>query len=74
MGFTNKQVRVWSRWIHLIGAWLIGAFVYSPGRDEAWFVLVMQLGVIPVLTLTGIAMWKQALVGRWLGTGHPTKM
>ena len=73
MRLTNKHLRVLFRWTHLVGAWLIGAFVYSPGRDEAWFVLSMQWGVIPILTLTGLAMWKQALVGRWLGIGHAAK-
>ena len=70
MRLTNKQLRIWSRWIHLLGAGLIGTFIYSPWRSEDGFVLLMQVGVIPVLTLTGVAMWKQAIVGRWLGLQH----
>jgi thiosulfate reductase cytochrome b subunit len=66
VNITNKQLRVWFRWIHIVGAWLIGGFVYSPGRDAAWYVLTMQVGVIPILILTGLVMWKQALAGRWI--------
>ena len=55
MGLTNNHLRILFRWTHLVGAWLIGAFVYAPGRDEAWFVLSMQWGVMPVIDLTGLA-------------------
>ncbi|WKN43377.1 hypothetical protein [Tunicatimonas pelagia] len=46
------------RWIHLIGAALIGTYVYSPWSQLNGFTLLMQLTVIPALTLTGFWMWK----------------
>lgn len=46
------------RWIHLVGAALIGAYVYSPWSSLTWFTLLMQIGVIPALTLSGLWMWK----------------
>ena len=46
------------RWAHLIGALLIGTYIYSPLSELLWFQLLMQVAVIPILTLTGLWMWK----------------
>ena len=46
------------RWIHLVSSVAIGTFVYSPWRDNLVFVSGMQLFILPVLTLSGIWMWK----------------
>ena len=53
-----KKQRNIIRIIHLIGAAAIGTFIYSPYGDIAWFELLMQAGIIPLLTLTGIWLWK----------------
>lgn len=45
------------RWIHLVSSVAIGTFIYSPWRNEATFLLSMQVFVIPILTLTGLWMW-----------------
>jgi uncharacterized iron-regulated membrane protein len=55
-----------TRIIHLVGAALIGTFVYGPWSNIAWFVALMQFGVIPLLTLSGFVMWQQARVLAWL--------
>lgn len=67
---SNKRLRTVLRYVHLVGAALIGTFVYAPWRSEAWFVLSMQVVIIPVLTLSGLALWQQARVGRLLGAGR----
>lgn len=56
----NNKIRTRNilRWVHLIGAALIGTYVYAPWSDLTWFTLTMQIGVIPALTLTGMWMWK----------------
>lgn len=54
----TAQLRTLMRWIHLFGAAAIGTYVYAPWRDAAWFTLLMQLLVVPILTLTGAWMWK----------------
>ena len=46
------------RWIHLVSSVAIGTFVYSPWRDYSVFVSGMQLFILPVVTLSGIWMWK----------------
>jgi hypothetical protein len=45
------------RWIHIIGGIFIGTFVYSPWGTEPAFIAIMQFVVMPVLIMTGIAMW-----------------
>lgn len=66
MSLTNKQLRDTTRILHIVGAILIGTFVYSPLRINDAFVLLMQVGMIPLLTLTGLVMWQQARVFRLL--------
>lgn len=46
------------RWVHILGAALIGTYIYSPWPDQYWFTLLMQALVIPTLTITGLWMWK----------------
>lgn len=54
------------RWLHLVGAAVLGAFVYSPLQHVAWFALLTQAVVIPALSLTGFWMWKPQWF-RWAG-------
>ncbi len=53
-----KKQRNIIRIIHLIGAAAIGTFVYSPFSNLEWLKLVMQIGIIPVLSFSGIWLWK----------------
>ena len=46
------------RVVHLIGAAVIGTYIYSPWKQLEWFTLLNQAFIIPVLTLSGIWMWK----------------
>lgn len=46
------------RWIHFISSGAIGTFVYSPWRNQTEFLWSMRVLIIPVLTLTGLWMWK----------------
>lgn len=50
--------RTLMRWIHLIGSMALGMFVYSPWRNYPLFVLTMQVLIVPVLTFSGLWMWK----------------
>ena len=46
------------RTIHIIGAGIIGTYIYSPWSTIEWFALLNQVFVVPLLILTGIWMWK----------------
>jgi thiosulfate reductase cytochrome b subunit len=57
---TGSQTRLFLRWTHIICAALIGTFIYSPWSANPTFSAIIYWAVIPLLTLTGLAMWKQA--------------
>lgn len=65
-----KKQRNVIRIIHLIGAAAIGTFVYAPYGELEWFKLAMQIGVIPILTLTGIWLWKP----KWFSVKSSSKL
>ena len=46
------------RWLHLFGAAIIGTFIYSPWDSIPCLKTVMSIVVIPLLTITGLWMWK----------------
>jgi hypothetical protein len=45
------------RIIHLIGAGAIGIYVYAPFKHVELFTLLMQVVVLPLLTLSGMWLW-----------------
>jgi hypothetical protein len=49
--------RIPLRWLHSIGATAIGTYIYAPWKDILWFTLLMQVFIIPSLTITGLWMW-----------------
>lgn len=57
---SGKQLRRITRWIHIIGSILLGIYIYSPWSRYVAFSRLIQISVIPILTLSGIAMWQQA--------------
>jgi hypothetical protein len=62
---SNKQLRNTIRVVHLIAGVCIVALVYSePLRASAAFLTLMQFVVIPVVAISGIAMWQQAFLSR----------
>lgn len=63
---NGKQYRSIMRWIHILGSIIIGTYIYSPYTSDPTFSLVVQVGVIPVLGLSGILMWQQGRVMKWL--------
>ncbi|MBL8095259.1 MAG: hypothetical protein JNL73_13910 [Anaerolineales bacterium] len=67
---SNKQLRNVVRLVHLAIAVLIGAFAYSPLRLNDTFAAIVQLIVVPVLIVSGIVMWQQPLVIKWLNRGR----
>jgi thiosulfate reductase cytochrome b subunit len=67
---SNKQLRNVVRLVHLAIAVIIAAFVYSPLRLNDTFTAIIQLIVIPVLIVSGIVMWQQPLVIKWLNRGR----
>ncbi|MBL8095881.1 MAG: hypothetical protein JNL73_17020 [Anaerolineales bacterium] len=67
---SNKQLRNVVRLVHLAIAVIIAAFAYSPLRLNDTFAAVVQFVVIPVLIVSGLVMWQQPLVIKWLNRGR----
>ena len=64
MKLSNKRVRDLQRTVHLVGGLLVMASIYSPLGDQAVLEALVQLVVIPVMVLTGLAMWQAARLRR----------
>lgn len=64
---TSLRFRQIARWSHIAASVAIGALLYSPLQDDATFRAVVAYGVFPLAGLTGIAMWQQGRLRRWLG-------
>ena len=54
---STRRTRTALRWLHLLGAALIGTYVYSPWDDIAWYAMLVEWGVIPLLVVSGLWMW-----------------
>ena len=54
----TSTARTIIRSIHIIGAAIIGTYIYSPWSSVGWFTLLNQAVVIPMLSLSGIWMWQ----------------
>ncbi|MGR5314836.1 hypothetical protein ACPV5U_11220 [Vibrio mediterranei] len=65
-GSTFRKV---TRWIHFLMAALIGTFIYSPWSSNSIFEGFVLWVVIPLLTISGICMWKQGSIMKKL-RGH----
>ena len=59
---TRDRLRV----LHLVASAVLGTYVYSPWGAEPWFRLVIQVVVIPLITLSGLWMWKGRKLVSWL--------
>jgi thiosulfate reductase cytochrome b subunit len=44
-------------------------FIYTPLGDVREFELLVQIGLVPVIIITGIWMWQQARVRKLLAKG-----
>jgi len=64
---SQRQVRNILRVIHLVAAFLIGMYVYSPLGAEPAFTMAARIVLVPLLLITGLWMWQQARVRKWLG-------
>jgi hypothetical protein len=59
------------RWGHLAASGTIGLYLYSPWSADPIISAVVLYGVFPVMAVSGLWMWNQGLINRWL-KGHQT--
>ncbi len=68
-GLSGKQQRTILRYTHLLAGMLNVFFIYTPLGDVREFELLVQIGLVPVIIITGIWMWQQARVRKLLARG-----
>ncbi len=70
-GSTFRKI---ARWVHFLMAALIGTFIYSPWSENPMFSNVILWLAVPLLTLSGLCMWKQGIIMKKLrGNAQPTE-
>lgn len=57
-----KQKRKILRILHIIGAILIGTYIYSPYGQLEWFSTIIKFVVIPLLSISGLFLYKPKLL------------
>lgn len=63
---SNKRLRQTVRSAHLALGMMLGFFVYSPLREVGWYVLTVQALAVPLVILSGLALWQQPKLSSWL--------
>jgi len=66
MNFSNKTLRNSLRIIHLVVGGLVGAYLYSPLGELAWFAGLVKVSVMPVFLITGLSMWQMPFLTKML--------
>lgn len=64
---SSASLRRVVRLLHLAAACALGTYLYSPLIDATWAARVLQVGVFPAMAVSGLVMWQQARLRRWLG-------
>ena len=67
---SNKQLRNVVRLVHLLVAAFMAVFIYSPLRLDPTVTLIAQVVVVPVVALSGLVMWQQPTVVKFLNHGR----
>ena len=62
---TSKNFRKMVRYLHVTVGVMLILFVYSPLSDVGWYTLVVQALAIPLVSLSGIALWQQPKLSAW---------
>ena len=63
---SNKNLRRVIRLIHLMGAASLGLYFYSPIAGDPTLGFIIRFVMIPIIVLSGIALWQQARLNKLL--------
>ena len=63
---TPAKFRTVARWFQIFVAISMGACFFSPLSRLDWSLPLIKYALFPLLLLSGLAMWKQAKVMKWL--------
>ena len=63
---NGTSLRALLRWIHFVSAGFVGTFIYAPWRDIAAYQDFVMFVAAPLLILSGLGLWKQGHLMKWL--------
>ncbi|WP_047047164.1 hypothetical protein [Vibrio mexicanus] len=63
---NGQSLRITLRWIHIICALVMGTALYSPLQNNQAFMALVLYAVVPLVALSGVAMWKQGKIMKHL--------
>lgn len=63
---SNKRTRNVVRIAHLVQGAAIGTYFYSPLYGDPTYFLLMQAVILPSIVLTGVFLWQQPRIMKWL--------
>ncbi|MBV6451307.1 MAG: hypothetical protein MHPDNHAH_02038 [Anaerolineales bacterium] len=66
MNVSNKNLRNILRAAHLVIGVLTVMYVYSPLGEMMWFGMLVKATVLPILVLSGLAMWQMPTLTKFL--------
>lgn len=67
-----KNLRTILRWTHILGAAVLGTYIYSPWSSDPSFTVFVQAFAFPaLLTVTGVVMWQQGRLKKLLRKREP---
>lgn len=67
MALTSARLRIILRWLHIVLGLILMCYIYSPFHKYIWFQLVTKFCVIPIITLSGIWVWKFKKINKLFG-------
>jgi len=67
---SGQLVRQILRWVHIVCAIFVGAALYSPLKTNETFMAFTLFGLVPIVAITGVMMWKQGKVMKLIGRNH----
>ena len=56
------------RWGHIIASGLLGTYLYSPWSSDPVFSAIVLYVAFPGMALSGLWMWNQGRIHRWLNS------
>lgn len=65
---TARGLRNALRLLHITMAGLVGTYIYSPWGTDPAFTLAVKIGLLPILSLSGLIMWQQGRLQRLINS------
>jgi hypothetical protein len=62
---SDRAMRSWLRWSHVILGLLLAGYLYTPLHADKFATDVARFLLVPILIVTGAAMWQQLSLARF---------